>query len=169
MSGFCIRRWRRNFRRYFAGLIVVIGHKPGRGDGFDAVIGLNFNFEIRRLFCADFRGTDFCGNDFRDFRLRLQRLAVGLDGSSQRIQYSGIVGQGFELLDASASLVGHEVLEIETDLFDRLSNFGIAGSVCLITGRKCSSGNVLSRGRLLPPDAKPEEGSEGRWGWSEGP
>ena len=131
---------------FVVGRVVVTGHQIGRGCDFGPVLSLHCNFEIRGL----------VGVDLGDFRLGLgRRLGARFDGGAQRIENAGIAGQGFELLDPGAGLVRHEMLEIETDFFDRLGNLGIARSVLIgfaVERRRQSRGrSVLVDGKRILP------------------
>jgi hypothetical protein len=150
MHGFGVCRFRGEFRRsivdFVARLVVVSGHQIGRGGDLGPVLSLHFNFEGRGL----------VGVDLRDFRFGLgRRLAGRFDGGAQRIENAGIAGQRFELLDPSAGLVRHEMLEIETDFFDRLGNLGIARSIGIGVGidrsRRSRGRSVLVGGKGLLP------------------
>ena len=102
--------------------LVLGAHQIGRGGDLGPVLGLHFNFEICRLVRID----------LGDFGLGLvRRLAGGFYGSAQRIENAGVAGEGFELPDAGAGLVRHEVVKVEANLFDRLGDLGIAGSIAL--------------------------------------
>ena len=86
-------------------------------------------------------------------------MAGGCNGGAQGVKNAGVAGEGFEFLKPGAGLIGHEMLEIETNFFDGLGNFRIAGGIGVGIDFESGRGGHCGRGfvdgkRMLPLGGK---------------
>jgi len=88
----------------------------------------SLNFGSGGRFHFNFKIISLAGDDFGDFRY----LSFGLgrlfapcrfDLVADRVEDAAIVGQGLKPGKSSPRLVAHEMLEIETNLFDHFRDF----------------------------------------------
>ena len=167
VAGFeCGLRRNLGLMNVFVAGVLITTHQIGRSSDLRVVRGIELDFELagladlelvrlvyggvtrRKFGKVDFVCAELVSIDFGNFRLGFSlRLPGAFEGGTQGIEYLSISGQRFELFDSSASLVGHEVLEVEAHFFDRLGNLGIVGG--MVTGMTAGSGDWRDWRRLV--------------------